>query len=328
MSHETIRLPLRARGADAVILHIGYHKTATSWLQRQVFANPLSPLRTIGKLGDDHPIRQLVRARPLDFDAAAHRARIEALVRPILDESLVPVISWERLSGHAVSGGYDSKELADRLHAVFPEGKVLAVIREQRAVILSSYKQYVMGGGRAPVEDFLEPPGSRNMRLPAFDLRFYEYEHLLGHYQSLFGRDAVLVLTFDQFIREPAAFVSAICAFAGRAASDRLLASLPYDYVRRPSHSALELSIRRRGNAFARSELNPVPALDSKLLRRMMKMAEHVSTARLVPEQVRAKREAALRATVGRIIGDRYRESNRRTAELAGLDLAGYGWPV
>ena len=67
MSHETIRLPLRARGADAVILHIGYHKTATSWLQRQVFANPLSPLRTIGKLGHDHPIRQLVRARPLDL---------------------------------------------------------------------------------------------------------------------------------------------------------------------------------------------------------------------------------------------------------------------
>jgi hypothetical protein len=27
-------------------------------------------------------------------------------------------------------------------------------------------------------------------------------------------------------------------------------------------------------------------------------------------------------------IGDRHRETNRRTAELAGLDLAGYGWPA
>jgi hypothetical protein len=311
-----------------VILHIGYHKTATSWLQRHLFSNPRSGLQTIGKVGDDHPVRQLVRAHALGFDAAAHRARLETLLGPIREEGLVPVVSWERLSGHAVSGGFDSKELADRLHAVFPEGKVLAVIREQRGVIVSTYKQYVMAGGRARVEEFLEPPPSRNMRLPRFDLRFYEYEHLLGHYQSLFGRDAVLVLPYDQFTLQPADFVAAICAFAGRPASDRLLSSLPYRDVRRQSHTALELSIRRRGNAFGRSELNPAPALDSKLLRRVMKTAEHAARGRLVPERTRAKREASLRETVDRIVGDRFRESNRRTAELTGLDLAGYGWPA
>ena len=309
-----------------MILHIGYHKTATSWLQRHLFSNPRSGLRTIGKVGDDHPVRQLVRAHSLGFDAAAHRARLETLLEPIREEGLVPVVSWERLSGHAVSGGFDSKELADRLHAVFPDGKVLVVIREQRAVIVSTYKQYVMAGGRARVEEFLEPPGSRNMRLPRFDLRFYEYEHLLGHYQSLFGRDAVLVLPFDLFVRQPVDFVAAICAFAERPASDRLLSSLPYRDVRRQSHSALELSIRRRGNAFGSSELNPVPALDSKLLRRVTKTTEHAARGRLVPDRARARREASLRETVDRIVGDRFRESNRRTAELAGLDLAGYGW--
>ncbi len=312
-----------------MILHIGYHKTATSWLQRHVFNNPQSGLRTIGKAGEDHPVRQLVRAQALGFEAGEHRARMEALIQPICEEGLVPVVSWERLSGHPVSGGYDSKELADRLHAVFPEAKVLAVIREQREVILSSYKQYVMGGGRASVEGFLEPPVSRNMRLPRFDFRFYEYEHLLGHYRSLFGRDAVLVLPFDQFTREPADFVGAICAFAGRPASDGFLASLPYRDVRRPAYPVLALSIRRRGNAFGRrSELNPVPTLDSKLLRRVMKTAEHATHGRLVPDRVRAKHEASLRETVDRILGDRYRESNRRTAELAGLDLGAYGWPV
>jgi hypothetical protein len=144
----------------------------------------------------------------------------------------------------------------------------------------------------------------------------------------LFGREAVLALPFDQFTREPSDFVAGICAFAGRPASDRLLSSLPYDSVRRPAHSALELSARRRGNAFGRSELSPVPTLDSKLLRRVLKTAEHAARGRLVPERVRASREAALRDTVDRIVGERFRESNRATAELTGLDLAGYGWPV
>lgn len=311
-----------------MILHIGYHKTATSWLQRHVFAEADTGLRTVGKLGVDHPIRQLVRAPALDFDPAACRALFEPLVAPIVAEGFEPVVSWERLSGHAVSGGWDSKLLADRLHAVFPEGKVLVVIREQRALIISTYKQYLMAGGRLPLEAFLEPPDVRNMRLPQFDLRFFEYEHLLGHYQSLFRRDAVLALPFEQFTREPKDFVAAICAFAGRPASDELLASLPYRDVRRPAHSALELAVRRHANAFRRSELNPVPTLDSSLLRRALKAVEHGTRGGLVPESVRAKREAALRHTVERIVGDRYRESNRATAELTGLDLAAYGWPV
>lgn len=311
-----------------MILHIGYHKTATSWLQRHVFAGAGTGLVTVGKRGVDHPIRQLVRATALEFDAAACRALFEPLLERIREQGLTPVVSWERLSGHAVSGGWDSKELADRLHAVFPEGKVLVVVREQRSLIVSTYKQYLMAGGRLPVERFLEPLDVQNMRLPPFDLRFFEYEHLIGRYRTLFGPDRVLTLAYDQFTRDSQAFVGAICAYGGHPATDEVLAALPYGDVRRPAHEAFVLGIRRHGNAFRRSELNPVPTLDSGLLRRAMKLSEHAAGGSLVPESVRARSEASLRRTVDRIVGDRYRDSNRATAELTGLDLAGYGWPA
>ena len=42
-----------------------------------------------------------------------------------------PVLSAERLSGNPHSGGYDSLQTAERLHRLFPQAKVLVVVREQ-----------------------------------------------------------------------------------------------------------------------------------------------------------------------------------------------------
>jgi hypothetical protein len=54
------------------------------------------------------------------------------------------VITDERLSGNPQSGGYDSRELADKTPRTFPDSKMLIVVREQTAIIYSSYKQYVI----------------------------------------------------------------------------------------------------------------------------------------------------------------------------------------
>jgi hypothetical protein len=310
-----------------VIVHIGYHKTASSWLQRHVFGNPKTGLQTIGKLGPDHPVRQLVRARPLEFDAAAMCVLFEPLLQPVRDAGLVPVVSWERLSGHAVSGGYDSKELANRVREVFPEATILVVIREQRSMIVSTYKQYVIGGGPNSLEAFLAPPLSQNVRLPGFDLRHFEYHHLLRHYRSLFGDDSVLALPFEQFVREPHDFVAAIGQFAGRPIDDALIAAMPFDDVHRPSPSALALEMRRRRNRCVRSELNPVP-LELQPYKRLMKLMQAAAEQPLVRDRLGARATSKLKESVAATVGDRYRESNRATAELTGLDLAGYGWTI
>ncbi len=311
-----------------MIVHIGYHKTATSWLQQHVFGNPRTGLQTVGKFGDDHPVRQLVRARPFEFDAAICRAQFEPLLRPMQAAGLVPVVSHERLCGHPVSGGHDSKEIANRLKEVFPDARILVVIREQRSIIISTYKHYVMAGGASSLAEFLDPPVSVNMRLPSFDLRHFEYDHLLRYYRVLFGPEAVLALAFEQFVRDPASFVSAIGRFAGRPFDDGVVCDLPFDSVRRPSKSALALAVRRRRNRIRRSELNPSPPFKSPLLKELVHVVERVANKPFVPERLIARADEALRRGVEEVVGDRYRESNRATAELTGIDLGGYGWTV
>ncbi|MEP7225698.1 MAG: sulfotransferase, partial [Actinomycetota bacterium] len=255
-----------------VLIHIGYHKTATSWLQRAYFSEPRSGLQTLGKQQGDHPVRKLIRARPLEFDAQASRAEFEPMLQAVREQGLVPVVALERLSGHACSGGYDSKELADRLAAVFPEGKVLVVIREQVRMIVSTYKQYIRGGGAGTLREFLQPASSRNLRVPTFDFRHFEYDHLLRHYQALFGAENVLALAFEQFTSAPADFVSEIGRFAGRPVSDELLGSLPFEFHKNPAISTTRLGFMRRRNHLLHSELNPTPLFQTpfrKSLRRI-----------------------------------------------------------
>jgi hypothetical protein len=308
-----------------VLIHIGYHKTASSWLQKHLFDREGPGFGWLGKSAGN-PVRRFVDCDSLEFDAAALRRELEPLLERERAHGALPVISMERLSGHPFSGGYDCKEIADRLAAVLPNGRVLVVVREQRSMIVSTYKQYVRAGGAATVEQFLLPPRSKSRRVPWFDFRYFEYDRLLRHYLALFGSDRVLCLPFEWLVADGAAFVAAIGSFAGRPLADDELALLPFGDSSNSAPSAVGIERQRRRNKLGvRSELNPTPMLGpaafGRIPRKLLSWASR-------PRADAAQLERKLRETVAMLVGERYRESNRRTAELVDIDLAGFGWPV
>jgi len=313
----------------SVLLHIGYHKTATSWLQRHLFRHPESPMRALGKSRPEAPSREIVRIRPLEFDPPTVRATFEPALRRIRDRGLLPVVSNERLSGHPSSGGYDSKEIADRLAAVFPEGKVLIVIREQRSVIQSVYKQYVLAGGPSPFGRFVDAPADPADRVPAFDFRFYEYHHLIRHYQDRFGGGSVRVLAYEAFVQDPAEFVRAIGDFAGRPVGDGLIQSLPFGSKLKRTPPATVIGMTRWSNRLTRrTQYNPSPFVDSPWLSEHFRAFARRRVKRIVPVRLVERSDDALRRAVVEAVGDRYARSNQITAELTGIDLGGFGWDL
>jgi hypothetical protein len=306
-----------------VLIHIGYHKSGSSWLQQQLFSRESAGFGWLGKTAGS-PVRRFVDDDPLDFDASALRQALEPLLEGPRGRGLLPVLSMERLSGHPFSGGYDCKEIADRLAAVLPEGSVLVVVREQRSMIASTYKQYVRAGGAGTVEQFLDPPSSKSRRVPWFDPRYFEYDRLLRHYVSLFGADRVLCLPFEQLASDGPAFAGAIARFAGRPFGQEELGALPYDDRSNQAPSAAGTERQRRRNKLGvRSELNPTPVFGAAAFERLS--PELVARA-LRPRLDAAELERSLTETVDAFVGDRYLESNRRTARLAGADLATFGW--
>ncbi len=303
------------------LIHIGYHRTGSTWLQRYLFASEaagyLSPFPRDTIVRDS-----LVAPHPLAFEPA----RAAAAFAPGLDAAaargLVPVISAERLSGYPDSGGYDSKEIAARLAAVFPDGRLLIVIREQRGIILSCYKVYVRAGGDLPLQDWLHPPARGRMRGPHFDFGHFAYDRLARHYVDLLGRDRVLVIAFEDLIADAAGSVARIAGFAGGRPDPDLSRARPVNR----SLSGLSVGVKRRLNPFiARDAANGYSTLCLPgLATRSAAWFEFAD--RYLPRAWSRPADARLARRVRDHVGDRYKESNRRMSALMETDLGERGY--
>ena len=300
---------------EGPLLHIGYHKTGSSWLQKCVFENAkagFSRVRGLKKLS-------LVEANPFDFEARKVSKKIEPRIREAQARNLVPVLSRERLSGNPHSGGYDSKIIADRLAAVFPTARVLVVIREQISMLVSVYKQYIQIGGAATFQQYVTRP-SVPPRIPLFRFDFFEYHRLISYYQDLFGATNVLVLPYELLRTQPEKFLEQIGEFLDVPAihSDGRWQNV--------SASALTLSLKRHANRYVvLDSVNPappfaVPGSNEILLR----TCRRVDTK--IPVALRDRYERRWREYAEREVGTRYAESNALTEKLTNLDLRAFGY--
>lgn len=329
------------------LLHVGYYKTASTWLEQRLFSG--APFH---QPWERIPFAEtVIDPADWDFDPDEARARLAALARPAPDAPAfstaagaapaapdtqavpgdptapaapavpVAVVSHERLSGSPHAGGYDAPRLAERLAALFPDARVLVVVREQRAHALSCYRQYVREGGATSLRRYLEPPRASRWDMPALEAGFFCYDRLVARYQELFGPERVCVLAYEQLRADPAAFAAAVCRHAGVAAPT----ALPTDVVN-PGLCGATLACKRWVNWVAfRDRLNPAAPIDSARLRYGIREAFRALDRRL-PAPLRAASDRRLERTVAAWAAGRFAASNRRLAALTGLAVAEFGY--
>lgn len=299
------------------LIHIGYHKTGTTWLQKHVFPNEGAGCSFVAGYKLLQPT--FVTVNPFDFDSEAARKKFEQRIREVEARDLVPVLSHERLSGSPYAGGYDSGATADRLAATFPDARILVVIREQAGMIGSVYKQYLRWGGAASFGQYVTPP-SGTARMPVFRFDFLEYHRLIGYYQNLFGASNVLTLPYELLRAQPEVFLARVGEFLG------IPNVLPRDVRTNVSPSILSLSIKRQLNRyFVRDGLNPAPPLEIKDSNRiLMKVCRRIDET--LSPRLLAGYENRWRHYVKEKVGDRYAKSNAITKDLIGIDLKHFGY--
>ncbi|HEV2068503.1 MAG TPA: hypothetical protein VGR26_01770 [Acidimicrobiales bacterium] len=303
------------------MVHIGYYKTGTTWLQRDVFGNPATgfvrvPLRVTQRL--------LVAPNALDFDAELTKRELLTYVDPIVEAEACPVVSHERLSGSPYAGGYDSSDLAGRIHAVIPEARVLVVVREQHEAILSTYLQYVRMGGTSTLRRFLQPP--HDDRIPLFHLDHFRYDRLIGRYQSLFGAANVRVLAYEQLRGDAHWFVAQITNLVG-------CPPAPNNVV---SWRRQNLSLRATATAVLRllnHAAGPPTSLNPRVFApfggKPPSAVRAVSAlTRTVPRSIDRRYEQQLQRTVAQLASGHFSESNRRTIKQTGLELDALGYEM
>lgn len=186
-----------------VVFHIGLHKTASTWLQKKVF----SQLSGVEYFGHDFIYEHIIDPTEEEFSPFGVRSKL------LKSPGGVKVCSSERLSGNPHSGYYDNALLADRMRAIAKDAKILLVLREQKSMLVSCYKQYVKSGGFCMIEEYIAPV--TDGRIPLFDASFFEYDAVVSRYVRRFGSDNVLVLPFELLKSDLSAFLAHIGNFIG-----------------------------------------------------------------------------------------------------------------
>lgn len=296
------------------LVHVGYPKTASTWLQGQVFLRPDSGFHSIPPL---EILEHLLLRDVMSFDVDAALRSFEPHLREARNRRLVPLLSNEILVGDPIQGGrYWGMTVAERLHQLFPSARILIVIREQLSMLLSSYRQHVRVGGTATLEGFVH-------RDAGFDavcrLEFFEYDRMIATYQRLFGRQAVLVLPYELLRQSTEGFVEPIMRLVG------LDDSVNVDgRAANRGWGAATIEVRRRLNRLVRGWTY----FDGPQPPRSWTVANRVSWRldRLVPRSIQERRERVLEDIGERVARGRFAASNHRTSQLIGIDLATLGY--
>ena len=238
-----------------VLLHVGYHKTATTWLQNRVFRPEFHFWQV---MNHKEIFDTVIAPHGLDFDPARARKIIAERAAKAPAGVAVDVISLEALSGLPFTGGRESDDLARRLKAVLPEARILLTIREQHAIIASVYMQYLLRAGTQSPEAFFD--GTPYDGYFAFSARNFEYDRLIGLYQDLFGPEQTLALPQELIAHDQPAAVALLGRFSGNAP----LAGSVWTPARERgvSYPQYAVPLLRRINYFRREAMNLNPVID------------------------------------------------------------------
>lgn len=307
------------------LIHIGYPKALSTWLQKNLFQETMSFQTLMGPVGV-----QLNFIDPGAFSFVPDKvlSRYSHIVsRSALNQN-TPVISSEALSGNIFCGGYNAKELADRLKAVFGDGKILIIIREQKAMLCSLYSTFISWGLPHSLDRMITPVDTR--KAPQFTLEFLHYHKLIGYYQKLFGKESVKVLLFEQFLEDPVSFIDAILAFSGNQNMKRdLIYKLPLTHKENKGRNYANLMIQKHLNRLFSSNAFNYSGLFDETPERTLKRLKRIRRRdAFFPRSIHRWFEKSFNKKIEKISAEYFSQSNRRSGEMIGVELDTYGYQV
>lgn len=300
-----------------LLLHIGYHKTATTWMQRQLFM-PAHGYRQL--CGHEEVFHHIVKPHGLHFDPAPMQALVANAMNG-LQPGETPVISSEILSGHPFQGDHESDVYAERLAKIAPGAKILISIRNQMRILPSVYMQYVLRGGTMPPARFFD--GTDEIGYFGFIPEHFEYDCLVAKYQQLFGAQNVYVLPQESLQRNMAEVMVQLAEFA----ENMRFAGLT-ETAQKPvgeSYGEYAVPVLRRINHIQTSTLNPWPIISfGQTPKGLYKLAGYLLKKPPLSSLLKARKPVSDHVRQ-RFVGQ-YSQSNARLAALVAhpLDLSGY----
>ncbi len=297
------------------LIHIGYHKTGTTWLQKVLF-QPTYGFSSL--MSHEEVFKNIVRPHGLLFNPE-NAQKLLSKRRNDLELKMTGIISSELLCGHPFYGGRESDQFAQHLYKIDPKARILITIRSQIPMIVSVYMQYISRGGTLSPKVFFS--NNPVMGYTRFAPEHFEYHRLIALYHNLFGRDNVLVMTQESLAKNPLDFAQKISTFTDSTPIDNLKTENKVA-ISNPEYIACLL---RRINHFKAGPASDEPIIDlgsfSNNLYRVAGALGRQSMVKKLLKNVRPVREYVKLRFEGE-----FQESNRQLKDMlmGDIDLNSY----
>ena len=158
------------------LIHIGYHRTGSSFLQTELFP--------------------LMSGVAVTSDSCEAKCYINA---PDCD---LAILTNESLSSDLKC---DTPQRAPELARTFPGARILIGIRSQYSVMRGAYHLHMKSGAPDDYETFVKARCGR----------VFDYARTVDAYRQAFGPDSVFVLLHENLSRDPVGSMAALLRFAG-----------------------------------------------------------------------------------------------------------------
>lgn len=176
------------------LVHVGYAKAGSTFLQNWFAAHPQLAYRKGGIAGFDSVWRMAAEAAVPQPGVRYRVTSYEGLTSPHPDAAGNRFDAEHRSRAGAAA---DQTRACDMLANLFPAATILIVTRGFRTVIMSAYSQYVRIGGQASLEDLFSQEDVEH---------YWRYDDVIQSYRRRFGSAAVIVLPYERLRDDPEAF--------------------------------------------------------------------------------------------------------------------------
>jgi len=298
------------------IVHIGYPKAASTTLQRNLFAehyeiNNLSANGyTVKYFQDNKNMRKLyhnlVKLTGIEYYYSDNLKLFNNVITKYMSSEKRNLFSEEALLNQSLGDNYLK---AYRLKEIFPNAKIIIVLRNQVDLLRSIYDMRCGGGRYIAFDKWLERDLKYFNANFSGGLKFYE---TVAFYQELFGKHNVEVLLFEELLESIKSFAHKLSAFIDIDAeqTNNLLKNKPLNTAK--SYQVHNLRVKF------------IPGIQfSKVLPK----STHKYLVNKLTEVLPSKKSVMSQYYVDKM-HEIYGLSNRKLMDEFGLDVAHYGYPL
>lgn len=299
-----------------ILVHVGPHKTGTTWLQENIFTTAQG---IVYDPSFELSHRAFLNPYYGNFDPEAARAVYLPMLERARLERKPLVISDEALSGWPFGQRSTRQIVAERIQLTFPQARILITVREQDAVLLSMYSEYLRYGFSSSLPAFLNQETSNPNLQPLLDLTYYEWDRVLDMYSSIFGPQQVIAVPMEWGISKPENYISVLETFLD--ARLGTLESQKMEKVARPALSGWSLSVLRRANM--------TRPHDTRHLHRPSRFSPNslaYQVDRFTPKGARKRSKQAMKDKIDQSVGNKFTASNREFQKETNYDLAAFSY--